>query len=231
VIDPQQFIEEVGHHPYLGLAILIIPSGLGVPIPEDISLIVAGYLCYKNPEYASLWIMIPWAMFLVMGSDLLLFYVGRFVGDKIVKVPLMRRMLTPERLEMSRALFEGHGGKILFAARFMPGLRAPLFFTAGHLKVPAWKMVLYDGGAAVLSVPTIILLAYYFGEHFDKVKKLVRAGEYTVLGLIVVIAIVLYVMSVINKRVVNKLSQSAHEKIQSREDSSSLPPSSPKDPQ
>jgi membrane protein DedA with SNARE-associated domain len=229
VIDPQQFIEEVGHHPYLGLAILIIPSGLGVPIPEDISLIVAGYLCYKNPEYASLWVMIPWALFLVLGSDLLLFYVGRFVGERIVKVPLMRRMLTPQRLETSREMFEAHGGKILFAGRFMPGLRAPLFFTAGHLRVPAWKVLLYDGGAALLSVPTIILLAWWFGEHFDKVKKLVRAGEYTVLGLIVVVAVVLYVMSLINKRVVNKLSKSAHEKLQAREETGPALPSSPKD--
>ncbi len=224
MIDPQQFIEEVGHHPYLGLAVLIIPSGLGLPIPEDISLLVAGYLCYKNPEYASLWLMIPWAMFLVLGSDLLLFYIGRAVGERIVNVPFLKRVFTPQRLEMCQELFEAHGGKILFAGRFMPGLRAPLFFTAGHLKVPAIKVILYDGGAALLSVPTIIILAWWFGEHFDKVKALVRKTEYAILAVIVLV-VIFYIISVLNKRFVNRLSQKAHEKIQNRDDSS------PKDPQ
>lgn len=220
MIDPQHFIEEVSHHPYLGLAILIIPSGLGLPIPEDISLLVAGYLCYKNPAHASLWLMIPWAMALVLGSDLLLFYIGRAVGKSIVNVPFLKRVFTVQRLEMCRELFEAHGGKILFAGRFMPGLRAPLFFTAGHLKVPSWKVILYDGGAALLSVPTIILLAWWFGEHFDKVKALVRRTEYAIIAVIILV-VVLYVVSQINKRFVNRLSQKAHEKIQSRDESAS----------
>ena len=220
MIDPQHFIETASHHPYLGLAVLIVPSGLGVPIPEDISLIVAGYLCYKYPLDASLWLMIPWALCLVVGSDLGLFYLGRFVGDRILRVPFMKRVLTAERLEMSKELFEAHGGKILFAGRFMPGLRAPLFFTAGHLKVPPIKVLLYDGGAALLSVPTIILVAYYFGEQFDQVKKAVRHTEYAILTVIVLV-VLFYIGAQLNKRFVNRLSKKAHEKIQSKEDQSS----------
>ncbi len=217
MINPEQFIEEVAHHPYLGLAILIIPSGLGLPIPEDISLLVAGYLCYKNPMDASLWVMIPWAMFLVLGSDLLLFYIGRAVGESIVNVPFLKRVFTVQRLQMCQELFEAHGGKILFAGRFMPGLRAPLFFTAGHLKVPPWKVILYDGGAAVLSVPTIILVAWYFGEHFDWIKQQVRKTEYAIIAVIILV-VVFYVISQVNKRFVNRLSQKAHEKVQSRDE-------------
>lgn len=217
MFDPQQLIEFAKHHPYFGVAVMIIPSGLGLPIPEDISLLVAGYLCYLTPAEANLWIMIPWALFLVVGSDLLLFYIGRRVGDQIVRVPLLRRVFTAQRLETSRELFEAHGGKILFAARFMPGIRAPLFFTAGHLRVPAFKVILYDGGAALLSVPAIILAAWYFGEHFDYVTSLVRRTEYAIIAIILLITF-FYVGSMLHKRLIGWVTQRAHEKVQQREE-------------
>ena len=45
-----QFIEQ---YPYIGVAIVFILCGVGLPLPEEIALITAGYLCYlakNDPE-------------------------------------------------------------------------------------------------------------------------------------------------------------------------------------
>ena len=41
-------------------------------------------------------------------------------------------------------------------ARFMPGLRAPIYFTAGTVGVKFHTFLFYDGLAALVSVPAIV---------------------------------------------------------------------------
>jgi membrane protein DedA with SNARE-associated domain len=78
--------------------------------------------------------------------------------------------MTPERLAKAQLEFHNHGGKTLFVARFLPGLRAPVFFSAGVFKIPFWKMLAFDGTAALISVPTLVLVAYFFGSQIERVK-------------------------------------------------------------
>ena len=65
----------------------------------------------------------------------------------------------------------------MFAARFLPGLRAPAMFTAGVFKIPAWKFLLYDGSAAAISVPLILALSYRFADELDQVRQWVVEGQ------------------------------------------------------
>ena len=71
----------------------------------------------------------------------------------------------------------------------MPGLRAPIFFTAGTLKVPFRVFFGYDGAAALLSVPAIIGAVYYWGDSVDQVIRMIKKVEngivFGILGLAV----------------------------------------------
>jgi membrane protein DedA with SNARE-associated domain len=46
----------------------------------------------------------------------------------------------------------------------MPGLRTPTFFVAGMMHLKLRTFLLYDGGAALISAPTIVYLVWYFGK-------------------------------------------------------------------
>ncbi len=205
-----EFLEQLGTHapymPYVVVLGLILLSGFGLPIPEDIPLILAGYLCYPfdgEAGYANPWVLFPLAFLAIIGADLMVFYMGRRYGHHIPKLPLMRRFLTEKRLAKTEALLHKHGGKFMFAARFLPGLRAPAIFTAGNFKVPYWKFLAYDGGAALISVPVILGLAYYFAEHLERVRVWVANGEK---GAIVVIGLAIMVLIVGKRFVSRKLS-------------------------
>ena len=68
---------------------------------------------------------------------------------------------------------------MIFAARFMPGLRAPIFFSAGTLHLPYRVFLFYDGGAALISVPLIIGSVYYFGDELDRVVRVIQRVEHS----------------------------------------------------
>jgi membrane protein DedA with SNARE-associated domain len=185
----------VAHTMAAVLLALLLVSGLGMPIPEDIPLLAAGYLCYlgrDEPGGLSLWFMIPATFVAVLGADFLIYYLGRRYGHHLPKMRLLSRYLTPERLAQAQLKFHNHGGKTLFVARFMPGLRAPAFFSAGVFKIPFWKMLVFDGSAALISVPTLVLLAYIFGAQIAKVRKM--AGQ---VQLAVAVAIVLTIVVIV----------------------------------
>ena len=80
------------------------------------------------------------------------------------------------------------GGKVIFIARFMPGLRTPVYFSAGKLHVPAWKMLLFDGLAALLSAPALMLAGFYFWNHLESVWKWAKQGQLGAVGVLVVVA-------------------------------------------
>lgn len=191
---------------YPVVALWLLLSGLGLPFPEDVPLLIAGAMCSKEatdalsqafPDQAShigsvpplsLWVMVPLCLGCIMGADAMLYYFGRRYGEHVSRLPLLRRVLTPKRMARAHAKFHGHTGKTLFVARFLPGLRTPIFFTAGTFRIPFWKMLVFDGGAAVLSVPTLVILGWAFADNFDVVRRYVKDAQIgVVVGIVVLI--------------------------------------------
>lgn len=180
--------EFLTHFGYWGIFLVLAASGAGLPFPEDIPLIFGGYLCATG--LASLEVMIPFTFFTVLGADTLLYFIGRKYGRHVQKLPLFRRFLTPQRLAAAEMAFHTHGGKTLFTSRFVPGVRAAVFFTAGVFKIPTWKFLLFDGAAALLSVPLLVMVGYWFSSHIDKVKDAAFTTQLCI-GLIIATAILL----------------------------------------
>ena len=87
-----------------------------------------------------------------------------------------------------RAYFRTYGSKVVFIARFLPGLRFSIFLSAGMLHVRPYVFIVYDFLAALLSVPFLVYSACYFGDKIDHVIKWARRSEY---GILVLVALAL----------------------------------------
>lgn len=177
-----------GPTPYFLIVGILFACGLGLPIPEDITLLAAGILTYYG--VANLWIMIFAAFTGVIIGDSIVFYLGATYGRKLTRKPFFSKLLTEERLILVRQKFHDRGNKLIFAARFMPGLRAPIFFSAGMLHLPFRVFLFYDGTAALISVPTIIGAVHYFGDELEKVVRFVQRVEHGIV--FVILAVVLF---------------------------------------
>ncbi len=173
------FLAFLGKWSYLGLFIVLMAAGLGLPLPEDIPLVAAGWLVHRGQ--ADLTLMIFTGLLGVMLGDSILFWMGRRYGTSIMEHRWFRRIAKPWLVEKARRMYSEHGAKILFAARFMPGLRSAMFLTAGVFRVPYWKFALIDGLAALISVPTWIWLSAHFSEKITHLLGGARMATYTVL--------------------------------------------------
>ncbi len=176
---------------YLIILGWLLLCGLGVPVPEDIALFAAGLLAYN--EAAEIYTMIIVAMFGVMAGDSIIFGLGRRYGLNLIQQTFLKRFLTPESLAKAQEMFQKRGNAIFFFVRFAPGFRAPVFFSAGALKVPYRIFAFYDGLAALISVPTIVYTTYYFGDRITEVIGMFRrTNEGLFAAIVLVVAVILF---------------------------------------
>jgi len=190
-------LSQLTSHVYAKLAGILLLCGLGVPIPEDISLISAGYLAHLGTVDLHTVFLVCFAA--VLGGDTLAFAMGRTVGTKLLASRFGHRYFTPRRQRRVRAYFRTYGSKVIFVARFLPGLRFSIFLSAGMLHVRPYVFIVYDALAALLSVPFLVYLAYYFGNNIDRVVKWARRSEYGILVLAGV-AVLFIAYKVVRKR-------------------------------
>lgn len=164
-----------GSFPYVLVFTVLLLCGLGIPIPEDITLFVAGFLSYYGLAEVDKMILVSLAGVLL--GDGMIFFLGRKYGRHITELWPFRKFLDKKRLDEVAEKFQTRGNKLLFAARFMPGFRAPIYFSAGTLHVPFRIFLFYDGIAALISVPAIVYTVYAFGDQLNHVLKIIKSVE------------------------------------------------------
>ncbi len=180
-------IDYYGPIPYLAIFVILLACGLGIPIPEDVTLIAGGVLTYYG--VCDVWVMIAIGLVGVLAGDCIVFWLGHKYGRKLLKRWPFRVFIDETKIEAVRLKLHNHGGKLLFSARFMPGLRSTVYFASGLLHFPFRKMIIYDGLAALISVPTIVYSVYYFGDFLEYVVKWIKKVEGGIAGTLMLIAI------------------------------------------
>ncbi len=177
------------------LGVLLL-CGMGLPIPEDITLVVMGYMT---------WLLVPAhgqpgpalhvagavavGLVGVLAGDALMFTLGQRLGIRLILRWPFRSILGHGRDQRAREFLASHGPKVLFSARFMPGLRSVVFFTSGTLGIRLRTFLFYDGLAAIVSVPALVLSAWYWGEEIQTVIDQARKAENGILAAILVLAL------------------------------------------
>jgi len=172
------------------LGILFI-CGLGVPIPEDITLIGAGLLAGLGK--ISLVGALLTGFIGVLIGDAILFFIGRTLGDRVFTFPVFRKIFTPSRISVAKAKVLENSKFICFTARFLPGLRSPIYLTAGVLGVKPLVFFALDGFAALISVPIWVVGAYWFGQNLDEALAFAKQAQLYLIGSLVIIFVSYYI--------------------------------------
>ena len=165
---------------------VLVACGLGVPFPEDVSLITGGFLVFHGS--ADLPLMVATGFLGILCGDSLIYAAGRRLGNRARSDPgpLLRRLLTPERRAKVEALFARYGERIIMAARFMPGVRAVAFFTAGSAGMPYARFICFDGLAALASAPAFVFLGFRFGRQLQHIIEILKRFQIATAIVIVV---------------------------------------------
>jgi membrane protein DedA with SNARE-associated domain len=162
----------LAHFTYVALLALLVAGGVGVPVPEELVQLTAGYLARRG--ILSLLPAIGVAWMGIVAGDFLLFRLGRSQGARILDSRQVARVLTPRRRAFIERHFARHAVLTIVVARHAAGLRLPVFAMAGASGVPSAKFLLADGLSALASVPLVVGAGWYFAGHVEALKREMR---------------------------------------------------------
>jgi membrane protein DedA with SNARE-associated domain len=155
----------VAHLGYLGIALILILGGVGLPIPEEAPVILAAVLSRNGRMFAPLALLT--CLIGVLVGDFVVYFLGYYHGEKVLSLPVTRRLLTRGREAQIKGYFHRHGFKILVLGRFAVGFRTAAYLTAGILKLPPLKLFLIDLLAASMSTFLMFGLGFIFAHQIQ----------------------------------------------------------------
>lgn len=173
----------------MGLLVVLVLCGLGLPLPEDVALLAGGFLVHRGVTRYLYTLAV--SLVGVVTGDNSLFFLGRRFGMRIMRYLGMGRPDYEKKMEWMREFLARHGNRTIFYARFLAGLRALIYLSAGSLGVAPSRFFFYDLLGALVSVPVVVSIGYFFGNEIEQVIKWV-GGFDKVLVVAVVLSIVIY---------------------------------------
>ena len=185
---------------YSLVVVIMFASSFGLPLPEEVILVsagLAGYMAshpaiYPPPypgaqgvEPVTLAIICLLAVFI---SDYLIYWIGSYFGYKLLNHPKWGKRFRGKTFQRVQKWIHDYGIFAPFIFRFTPGLRFPGHMMCGAIGLSRWKFICIDGMAALLTVPTQIILISIYGEV---ILKYINRGKYFLLGAVVIGALVI----------------------------------------
>ncbi len=171
--------------------LLLMLSGIGVPLGEDLIIIPAGILIEHGALDAQATALFAYAG--VIGADVLWFAICWTYGTPLLHKRWFKRIIHPRRLLQVKHQIEQRGAWVVVISRFVPGSRTAAITGAGMLHLSFWKFLLAECTCCLATVPLQLGLGFAIARGFgtDRTADLVRL----LLGIVVVILVVLVVLA------------------------------------
>jgi membrane protein DedA with SNARE-associated domain len=174
--------------PAYGLLLgLLVASGFGLPINEDILLLTAAALTLRNVMEPLPLIAVAWVG--VVTADALIFHWGHVFGARLLQHRLFARLVPAQRLAAMQATMLRFGPAYIFLVRFMPGMRTALLFAAGSLKMPYRQLFIFDGAAALVELPLLVFGVRYVGGRWQEIVALLQPAQGVLLPVLLLAAL------------------------------------------
>jgi len=167
---------------------IFLACALGMPVPEEITLISAGVLISVKQLPLCLG-FIPGLAGIFM-SDTILFFLGRHFGSRVFRLPLLRSILTEHRVQWAESLIQRNGPVACIVGRFLPGLRVVLFLTSGALGIKPRVFIAADVLAAVILVSLWISVGNWMGSSFIDATQHARDIKVVLISVAVLLLII-----------------------------------------
>ena len=180
------------HTSIIVLFAVLVAGGVGLPIPEDLTLIAAGALA--QPGLVRLSDVVLAGFGGVVIADWIVYGLGRYYGPAIVGHPRFGRLFGVHRIDAVRDAMMRHQARTIFFARFVFGTRIVTFLSAGTFGVSAGRFALAEAAGSVIFVPAMATFGYVFA---DRAMRIVhgagRVQHWLVLGGLIALALYLAV--------------------------------------
>jgi membrane protein DedA with SNARE-associated domain len=186
-----QILSLIGQYGYLVVFFGVMLESIGIPLPGETILIAAGLLVHQGSLDPGETIV-----FGILGTTIgnqLGYWAGRQGGRPFVLQWGHYVGITLERLLRMEGFFARHGGKAVFLARFIPGLRAFGALVAGISRMHWWTFLFYNVLAGAVWATASILVGYLFSRSLVLAEEWMNLAS-VLLILLLVLTLVFYLV-------------------------------------
>ena len=173
----------VEHSPYIGIFILLILGEIGLPFPEDATLILSGFLIAQKVTKPLPTVIVVYCGLLL--TDFSLYWVGKKYGRKVIEHRRFRRVLSAERLLTLEEKFKKWGIYVVFVGRHFLGIRAQIFLAAGVMRMSTLKFIMADAASAILTMTLMVGIGFLGGNSIEILQKDLKKIEH--IGILILV--------------------------------------------
>jgi membrane protein DedA with SNARE-associated domain len=184
----------VGHlidtYGYWAVFLLVGAESLGIPVPGETALIVAGTYAGHTHKLS------PWIIFVVASAAAIIGdNIGFWIGDK-GGYRLARRYghvvrLDEHKLKIARYVFDRYGTRVVFFGRFVSILRTYAAFLAGTSRMRWRTFTMANAAGGILWAAVYTTAAYFAGNALQRASRTIDLIIVGVAVLAVVAVVVL----------------------------------------
>ncbi|MDG2424045.1 MAG: DedA family protein [Phycisphaerales bacterium] len=167
---------------------LLMASGVGLALGEDIFIVPAGFLMQR--DIMPFWWTAMAAYFGVVFADTIWVVLVRRFSRTILRFRFFRRMFHPRRILEIKYKFDRWGVWVVVVSRFIPFSRTPVFTAAGLSRMNIWKFMLAEGLAAIPVVAAQLGVGWLIGMGFSMSERQKHIQE-IIIGSLILLAIIL----------------------------------------
>ncbi len=183
----QTILQWVAHYGYLAIFSLLMLGIVGLPVPDEWLLSLAGFLVFKGNLQ-----LLPTVVAAFLGSACgisLSYALGRTLGLHLVHRYGHVVHLTSEKVNRIHHWYERIGRWSLTFGYFLPGVRHVTALIAGtsKLELPVFALFAYPG--ALIWSASFIGLGYFVGERWARVSE--RVHHHLMAASLIVVALAL----------------------------------------
>jgi membrane-associated protein len=180
------FIADYG---YWAVALALLCESAGVPVPGEITLLLASFLAFHEHRLHLGWIIVIATASATIGGDLG-FALGHYGGRPLLNRYQSVFRIPPATIKRGEEIFARYGAAAIFSARFIFGLRVFAGPLAGVLRMRWRAFALFNFLGAAVWVTFIACAGYLFGQHWHTLVRTMQRLNVAVL--IVAGAVILY---------------------------------------
>ncbi len=185
---PDWIVDLFARFGYWAVFVGVFLENAGVPVPGETTVLAGGALAHDGR--LSLAGVVLSAIGGAILGDNTGFYIGRRAGRGLLERFGRRVGVTPRRLQTFDRFFHRYGGRTIFIARFVTGLRVVGALLAGASELPWPSFLFYNVTGAVTWSVAVAVAGYTLAESWDVLQRWIGRSGLFALAVVVLVLII-----------------------------------------
>jgi membrane protein DedA with SNARE-associated domain len=173
------FVESLG---YLGIFIMTVVEGTLIPIPNEITMIPAGYLV-ANGKMKLIWVILAGVVGNLVGG-LITYYIAYNYGRNLLAKYGKYLFFTEAKLAKVEQFFAKHGPISIAIGRIMPGLKHFISFPAGLAKMDLRLFTIFTIIGGGIWIILLVLLGYFLGDNEAIIGDYLKKFQWIIIAIV-----------------------------------------------